>query len=106
MPERHQADITDQKIEGADKQRKAQHLHQKHRIGDKRRHREQRYHDGEADDETHIRLAATLKDQRIDNALHHAVRPNIPAGRTNSTMTMMTKITVFEASGKKTLVQP
>ena len=29
----------------------------------------------------------------------HAARPNRPAGRNNSTMAMMTKITVLEASG-------
>ena len=36
----------------------------------------------------------------------HAVRPKKPAGRMSSTIAMMTKITVFEASGKNTLVRP
>src|SRR3546814_19540569 len=36
----------------------------------------------------------------------HDSFPNSPAGRSNSTMTMMMNTTVLEASGQKTLVKP
>src|SRR4029078_8410425 len=37
---------------------------------------------------------------------HHAGLPHRPAGRSSSTIAIMTKITVLEASGKNTLVRP
>ena len=99
MTERRQADITDQQIKGAGEQCEAQRLHQKDRIEEKRRHNEKYDHQRNGDAETCIAVAAARERGRIENALGHAVRPNKPAGRTSSTIAMMTKITVFEASG-------
>ena len=44
-------------------------------------------------------LAVARRQRRIEGLRHHALRPNRPAGRTSNTIAMMTKITVFDASG-------
>src|SRR5262249_38122726 len=100
------ADVADQQVESAGEQGKAQPLHQEHRIGDRRREREQRDHHEERDRLAARAFGALGGFERIDDAFHHVARPNRPAGRTSSTIAMMTKITVLEASGKNTLVSP
>src|SRR6185503_6304995 len=97
---------TDQEVEGEREQRKAHALHQEQWIGEERRrdqHGEQ-HHEGDG-----LALRAEhrgLLRERIGHVLHHVLRPNSPAGRTSSTIAITTKITVFEASGEKTLVRP
>src|SRR5947209_8598383 len=106
MAERQQSDVTDQQVERTGEQRKAQRLHQEHRIDEQRRDDQRRDHDQERD-----RLAAALGrlnrcSEGFGTGHHQAVLPNRPAGRTSSTIAMMMKITVFDASGKNTLVRP
>src|SRR5215470_10483823 len=106
MAERHQPAVADQQVEGASEQREAQRLHQEDRIGDERRDGEDRHQGDEGD---HLRVGARGgcdPRHRISDPLHHALRPNRPAGRINSTIAMMTKITVADASGQNTLVRP
>src|SRR5262249_44979953 len=99
MPERSQADIANQQIEGAGEQSKAQRLHQKDRMDHERQDHEQHDHGQEGGAEAPAALAALGKQRRLQRAFHHALRPNNPAGLIKSTIAMMTKITVFEASG-------
>src|SRR5262249_18478528 len=106
MAERQQADIPDQQIEGTGEQRKAHRLHQEQRIGEEWRDRQGRHHDHKGDGLALHAPRGRLFGQWIDDAFHHPLRPNKPAGRTSRTIAMMTKITVLEASGKKTLVRP
>src|SRR5215470_12791599 len=106
VAEREQADVADQEVEGAGEQRKAQRLHQEHRIGDRGRDHEHGEHHEEGDRLARHRTLARGFLQRVDDAFHHAALPNRPAGRISSTIAMMTKITVFDASGKNTLVSP
>ena len=68
--------------------------------------REDRHHGDERQRLARDALAGLGRGERIDDALHHALRPNSPAGRISSTIAMMTKITVFDASGQNTLVRP
>src|SRR5450631_2286615 len=112
MTERQQADITNQQIESACKQRKAHRLHQEQWIGKEWRDDQRGHHHGECDG---FALPAQRRwrrsdwiGERLGQALFHCqdLRPNRPAGRTNRTIAMMTKITVFDASGKNTLVRP
>src|SRR5689334_21095265 len=106
MAERNQADITDQEVEGAGKQRKAQRLHDEDGIEREWRGREE-YDQGRGRDrEAPLRFAPDRRRCCRCQRRHHALRPNSPAGRTSSTKIMITKITVFEASGKNTLVSP
>src|SRR5438045_7131497 len=104
MAERHQADIADQEIEGAGKQREAQCLHDEDWIERERRDREENDQSSAGDRDAPFRLAPNRR--RRCKRCHQALRPNSPAGRTSSTIIMITKITVFEASGKNTLVSP
>ena len=99
MAERDQADIADQKVEGAGEQRETQRLHEKDRIGDEWRDDEQHHHHDEGRTEAPARLLAPDQQGGIERLLHHAFRPNRPAGRISSTIAMMTKITVLDASG-------
>src|SRR5215813_6226486 len=78
------AGITQQKVEGAGEQRKAERRHQEHRIGDPGRDQRK----AEQDDEG---------DPLVGRA--HLVCPNSPAGFTSRTSAMTTKITVLEAGG-------
>ena len=99
VAERQQADIADQQVERAGKQRKAQRLHQEQRIDKERRDDQHRHHRAERDD-----LAAAFgrmrgRGERFGGGDHHVVLPNRPAGRTRSTIAITTKITVFDASG-------
>ena len=90
VPERQQADIADQQVEGAGEQREAQHLHQEHGIDDERRHQPERHQGGE-----HLQSAVVAA---VPWRLYFGV-PNRPCGRSISTIAMMMKITVLEASG-------
>src|SRR5262249_51225949 len=83
-------------------------LHEKHRVGEERRRHEDRGHDGERG---HLREGHSGGDGRaqadvLARRRRHEARPKRPAGRTSSTTAMMTKITVFDASGEKTFVKP
>src|SRR4029077_4956654 len=84
----------------------AQRLHHEQRIGHEWRHHQRRHHHDEADRFALLAQRGRLFCERIEHAFHHALRPNRPAGRTSSTIAIMTKITVFDASGKNTLVRP
>src|SRR5262249_29163195 len=96
----------DQQVEGAGEQREAQHLHQEHRIDEDRRDDEDRQHDQERDGEAaRSELARRRGQGGVGRAGGHAVLPNRPAGRISSTIAMMMKMTVWEASGKNTLVR-
>src|SRR5208282_1689184 len=93
--------------EGAGEQCKAQRLHEKDGIDHERRRDEQRHHHRERHAQAPGRLPTAWQHPGfLEHALHHAFRPKRPAGRMSSTIAMMTKITVFEASGKNTLVSP
>ena len=82
MAERQQAAEADQQVERAGEQREAHHLHQEHRVKRERRQHEERHHQAEGD-------ALVL----------HFWVPNRPAGLSISTIAMMMKITVLDASG-------
>src|SRR5262249_3783635 len=106
MTKCQQTDITDQEIEGTGKQGKTHGLHQEERIGYERRYHQSRGHDHKTDG---LALAAERRwffHQWIGDVFHHALRPNSPAGRTSSTIAIITKITVLDASGKNTFVKP
>src|SRR5262249_13600079 len=90
---------------GAGEQREAQSLHQEQRVGEERRDHEHRQHDRERDGLAPLAQGGARRGQGGD-ALGHALRPNRPAGRINSTIAITMKMTVFEASGKNTLVRP
>src|ERR1051325_10767349 len=104
MAERHQADIADQEIEGAGKQRKAQRLHDEDRIKRERRGDQENDQRRAGDDDAPFRFAPHRR--CCCKGCHQAVRPNSPAGQTSRTITMIIKITVFDASGKNTFVSP
>jgi ABC-type Zn2+ transport system substrate-binding protein/surface adhesin len=72
----------DQQVERAGEEREAHHLHQEHGVQHQRREREERDHQHEG-----------------DFLVFHFWVPNRPAGLISSTITMMMKITVFDASG-------
>jgi hypothetical protein len=98
MPERQQADEADEQVEGRGEQREAQHLHQEHGVEQERARRDQHQHRREGD-----LLRGGHADAGGDGGRHlgcgHHALPNRPAGLSSSTIAMMTKITVFEASG-------
>src|SRR5262249_31687842 len=100
MAEREETAVTDQQVERAGEQRKAQRLHQEDRVDREGRDRERDDQNRERDPNAAIALAVrSRRRHRIDHALHHALRPNSPLGRMSRTIAMMTKITVFDASG-------
>mmetsp|Transcript_57674 Transcript_57674/g.135823 ORF Transcript_57674/g.135823 Transcript_57674/m.135823 type:complete len:360 (+) Transcript_57674:876-1955(+) len=83
MPEGQQPGEAHQQVEGAGKQRVAQHLHHEHGVGAQQRQQ------ADADEEGRV----------ADQLLVHFSFPNKPAGRTSSTMAMTTNTTVLDASG-------
>jgi hypothetical protein len=83
VAEGEEADIADQEVEGGGEEGEAERLHQEDRIDDEGR--------DEARDPEPDHDAVLEAD--------HVARPNSPAGLTSSTIAMMTKITVEEASG-------
>ena len=96
MAEREQPDIAEQQVEGAGEQGEAQRLHQEDRIDrercrDAERDQQEDQHPGRA-----VGVPSRAPRRRCDP--HHAVLPNSPAGRISSTIAMMTKITVLDAS--------
>ena len=92
VAEGQQAAEADQQVEGAGEQREAQRLHQEHRVDDERRDREDAI--ARADHAAMRACSVTLR-RRSSSAF----LPNRPAGLISSTIAMMTKITVFDASG-------
>ena len=87
MAERNEPDIADQKIEGAGEQRKAQRLHEKDRIKhERRRDEKQRPSPRAATPALQAVSRRTCIDRGIGRARHHALRPNMPAGRISSTI--------------------
>ena len=91
VAERQQPDVADQQVEGAGKQREAQHLHQKERID--RQWRKQRQHH-ERGENGHVPGFAAG-----GHGASHLGVPNRPWGLIISTMAMMMNMTVLEASG-------
>ena len=100
VAEGEQPDIADQQVEGAGKQREAQHLHQEHRV-----ERTTADDDQAASATERAEEAAAPWLRRRDAAgggrrRRPSQRPSEQAGGpTSSTMAMMTKMTVLEASG-------
>src|SRR5476651_372541 len=99
MAEGQQSDIADQEIERQGEQREADRLHQKHGIDEDRSYDEEADHDGKRDRLAPGRSSRGRYADRFSHVRHHAVLPNSPAGRIKSTIAMMTKMTVFDASG-------
>jgi hypothetical protein len=103
VPEGEKADIADEEAEGAREECKAQRLHEEHGIDEERGEDEEHEHDPERENLVGGRRGHLRRTRRLDVVArgggHQAVRPNRPAGFTRRTRTMMTKITVFEASG-------
>ena len=100
MTERQQAGIADEQIEGAGEDGETQHVHEKNRIDEERRDEEHRNHAGEGPIVKACRAVACPTGDRCRwRWMRHAVLPNSPAGLIISTMAMMTKITVLDASG-------
>src|SRR5204863_3869710 len=104
VAEREKAHVADEQIEGAREEREAQGLHEKYRVDEERRGDEQREHDRErrrlvdGHRRRRRRRGRVRRGRRLGGDAHVA-RPKSPDGRTSSTSAMMTKITVFEASG-------
>ena len=99
MAERQQAAETQQQIERAGEEREAQRLHHEHRIDA-----------GEGRERQHAAMTAVADQHQVAGGARRVARdasspsvtapcPNSPAGRNISTITMTTKITVFDASG-------
>src|SRR5262249_6571752 len=117
VAERQQADVADEEIERGGEQREAERLQQADRIDDERRDHQQRGNPDGASVATHANMwrrgraapigAGPALTYSLTVAIpwspsggdHHAVRPKRPAGRTSNTSAMITKITVFDASG-------
>ena len=100
MSEGQQVHIADEQVEGAGEEREAKRLHDEEGIGDKGGDGDERDHHEKGDE-----IRATIALARVGlegggfEALGHDARPNRPEGRHSSTMAMMTKTTVFDASG-------
>src|SRR5690606_9616593 len=90
MAERQQAHVAQQQVEGARKQRVAQHLHDENGVGPQ---------GGQQPDEK------ARHDIKQHFALHVSF-PNKPDGRSSRTITMIMNTTVFAAGGQNTLVRP
>ena len=91
----------DQQVEGAGEEREAHHLHHEHRVDEGRCGHEEGHHHDEGDAVHAQFIAAPLcggRRRRADRVRHFCA-PNRPAGRTSSTMAMMMKMTVLDASG-------
>ena len=110
VAEGQQPGIAEQQVEGAGEQGEAQQLHQEHRVDGQRRQQRQAQQRQVEQLPTAQRGAPALafdigphRHRHRRNAFltrhAHASLPNRPAGRTSSTSTMITKITVLAASG-------
>ncbi|EGF47221.1 hypothetical protein AAULR_25856, partial [Lacticaseibacillus rhamnosus MTCC 5462] len=91
MAEREDAGVAEQQVEGAGEEGEAQHLHQEDRVEVERRHGQ----GGHADQDQHgfqaqQRTFGGRGDAQL--AVHQASLPIRPAGRTSSTIAMITKI--------------
>src|SRR5262249_27456120 len=106
VPEREQADVADQQVERQREEREAQRLHQEHRIDKRRRDDERGRHRHEDSGLAPGRASRNRRADLLRDIRHYATLPNSPAGRIKRTIAMMTKITVFDASGKNTFVNP
>ena len=82
-----------QQVEGAGEERHAQRLHQEDGIEHERRASAARAAS------TASERAAADQRRRARRFIAQLARPNRPAGFTSSTIAMMTKITVLDASG-------
>src|SRR5262245_16219285 len=106
MAEGNEAAIADQQVEGAGEHGEAERLHHEQWIEENWRDEQHADHQHESE-----LLAPTGGGERgprnrCGDGGHALARPNSPAGRTSRTSAMITKMTVFEASGKNTLVSP
>src|SRR3546814_16070111 len=90
VPEREQARVAQQQVEGAGEQGVAHDLHDEDGVGARRRQ--------QGDDDNGQQIGEELT--------FHFSFPNRPAGRISKTLTMIMKTTVLEASGQNTLVSP
>ncbi len=102
MAEREQPGVAEQQVEGAGEDRVAERGHHEHRIEADERRRDQQRQPGDGADMGQARDvgdgAGGRKRQGLGVA-HQASLPNRPAGRTISTIAMMTKTTMLDASG-------
>ncbi len=102
MAERQQPDKADQQVEGAGEEREAQRLHQEHGIEDEGRD-ERKAEENHGEQMGRAQPGFLLRRRQGRDRSHsrapQLARPNKPAGLTSSTIAMMTKITVLEASG-------
>ena len=101
MAEGQEPHVADEQVEGAGEQREAQRLHEEERVDEEGRQHEE----GDHQREGHV-LVPRLAPDAAGSALAsrspspcYCARPKRPAGFTSSTSAMMTKITVFDASG-------
>ena len=99
VAERQEVDVADQQVERAGEQGEAQGLHDEERIGDKRRDRDQRDHDDEGDQIGPAVAPGRVRGGDGFDGRGHCALPNRPDGRMSSTIAMMTKTTVLDASG-------
>src|SRR5688572_16372554 len=101
MTEGQKPRIADQQIECAGKDREAEHVHQENRIDEEWREQKGDDHSTEVPGGKAGGAPVGACGNRSDRwrGGRHAVLPNSPAGLIMSTMAMMTKITVLEASG-------
>src|SRR5215467_8195469 len=94
--------VADQQIERAGEEGETERLHEEQRIDEKRRGQQHEHHDGESRD---LVTAHPARRRGLDGGrglardAHDFSRPNSPVGRTRRTRAMITKITVFDASG-------
>jgi len=105
VAEGHEAPVADQQVERAGEKREAHHLHQEDRIGDEGATRKNA-------SITRKRGALVREAVRARTAGSGGTAPRLedliaacrksPAGLIMSTIAMMMKITVFEASGDRT----
>ena len=99
MTERQQPAESQQQVERAGEQREAKRLHQKHRVdSDEGGNGEKQDHCCAAEREAVARETGRGSGGG-SRRRHYRSRPKRPAGRRISTITMTTKITVFDASG-------
>src|SRR5579872_2568161 len=100
MTEGEKPDIADEKIESAGEERETQRLHHEKRVDDERRKDEEPGHNDESDGFV-ARGMAGLRcfGRHGGRAETHGALPKRPAGLIRSTIAMITKTTVFEASG-------
>ena len=94
-----QTDVANQQIEGAGKQRKTERLHDEIGVHEQGQDAQRRNHQGKGNGFTPRRRACDRWGPINPARFHQVAFPNRPAGLRKRTMAMMTKITMFEASG-------